>query len=68
MKGLRFDTVFQHLKSSINIKSHRDLALILGKPEEMILEARRDGVFPSAWLVIISLTYGADSIRGLKLP
>ncbi|MCK4784637.1 MAG: hypothetical protein KAV87_12865 [Desulfobacteraceae bacterium] len=61
-----FDKVFQHLKASINLRSHRDLALVLGKPEEVILRARRDGVFPSAWLAIIILVHGADSVKGLN--
>ena len=63
-----FDKVFYIIKNNTKIKTQKDLAVALGITQPCISDARKRNVFPSDWLVKISLIYGMtfNSILGLE--
>ncbi len=63
-----FDNVLQHLRTSTNIRSLRDLSLVIGEPLQDIFYAKGKGVFPSEWLAkIVLLRPGSFKGLGAKL-
>ena len=62
----QFDKVFRHLRTTTNIKSPRDLALVIGEPLQDILEGKRKGVFLMKWLLKIAVLR-PGSLNGLDI-